>query len=129
MTVGVVMDTLLLTGFKVVYKHADTFLSSALISLAMYAGYFRYVCEDCHVKESCGRGDIHLIRAFYLAHPGHRTRMNDFHQTGVALKDFLDHYDRDFRREERWQKTIKFLTFGRKGETIDDRRRKRSARL
>lgn len=90
----------------------------------MYSNYFRYVCEDCGIRESCDRGAISKIRAFHAAHPGHKTHINDFTRPGPTLEEFLNEIDRDVNRREFHQKFIKLVTFGLYGETREDRWRK-----
>ena len=94
----------------------------------MYSNWFRYVCEDCGVREHADRGDIGAIRRFHAAHPGHRTHINDFTQTGPTLEEFLKARDKEIRDSERNQKLVKLLTFGLRGETAADRQRKRDER-
>jgi len=87
-----------------------------------------FSCEDCREERGFSRGHFTEVERWAEGHKGHDVHVNLLGRPGVSVSELIAIERKKTRDEERFQKFIKVITFGLRGETIADRQRKRAER-
>src|SRR2546428_11499182 len=83
-----------------------------------------FSCENCREERGLPRGHFLELEEWARGHGGHDVHVNLLGLQGVSVAKFLEIERKRISDYERNQKVIKVLTFGLRGETAADRRRK-----